>query len=855
MESYTEDEGLNTNYVFSFCEDRQGILWVGTDKGLLKFNNGKWKIFDSDTGLPGSYITMILPSGNGLLLFISEKGVYHFDESTGKISPNLYGKGITVHSMYRSKADAEFAIVQYTHNNTEKFDAVSLNNPTARIPLSTEHQVLSFVQNGRTKSLGRIDEQYQNFTTVPYRDMELKIMDRVGIVRYRKGEIVDTISNKNGLGTNLLMNTYQAKSGDIYIGTLGSGFAVLKHRNPKTTFNLQHHKIRKLQYVNGKYYFISNGVLYRTDQNLNTQQIPVRKDALTFFIKDDILNVGAFSGFYQYKLSSDRLIEINHQPSTAGISAMFAVGDKIISSTYGVGISENGVRLNTTGFPFSNIENFFKTTDGFAFVSYQSGFFTTDENFKVKQYFTKENGLLSNYVTVVFPKGNLLFVGTTFGFTVFENNRLKRIYTDKNGFRGTIVRNIFEDTAKNIWVVSDQNIMKLEGNQLVSYGSLKTIGQQKDLIQRCFFNPDKNELFVASKNKFSLMKLNELSPDRTPPVPKLIGVSCKGIEMIISNVFTVDRDNYNTVFEFEPVYKNPVSEAHLFYKIDNENWQAFADNNILRINHLDVGDHKIWVKTVNSDGYESYYPETIEVKVNNYFYHSWWFYVLSLLVFGAIVTYFFYRYNESKFERKMQQIAIQNEIENERKRISRDLHDNIGAYTTSLISKVDQLKNEIPTEGEKIDDIRQSAGFIMNLLRQTIFVLNSQHSTMENYVDTFLNYCIKFFKTYPHINFQLEEDITNNRVLDSTVAINGFRVLQEALQNIVKHSEATEVKVRILSHEKILLEIIDNGKGFDATKQHSGFGLINMQERAQELGYALTVKSDSNGTVISLREK
>ena len=82
-----------------------------------------------------------------------------------------------------------------------------------------------------------------------------------------------------------------------------------------------------------------------------------------------------------------------------------------------------------------------------------------------------------------------------------------------------------------------------------------------------------------------------------------------------------------------------------------------------------------------------------------------------------------------------------------------------------------------------------------------------------------------------------------------------FRILQEALNNIVKHSDATQADIHLTSDEsQILLSIKDNGRGFNTQQHSAGFGLQSMRERANEFGALLTIKSETgNGTTISVQ--
>ena len=69
----TTSNGLPSNYVFSIGEDEKGYLWVGTDKGLCRFNGFSWQIWDKDNGLPGNYVSAVFPDKKGgLWLSISQ---------------------------------------------------------------------------------------------------------------------------------------------------------------------------------------------------------------------------------------------------------------------------------------------------------------------------------------------------------------------------------------------------------------------------------------------------------------------------------------------------------------------------------------------------------------------------------------------------------------------------------------------------------------------------------------------------------------------------------------------------------------------------------------------------------------
>lgn len=210
--------------------------------------------------------------------------------------------------------------------------------------------------------------------------------------------------------------------------------------------------------------------------------------------------------------------------------------------------------------------------------------------------------------------------------------------------------------------------------------------------------------------------------------------------------------------------------------------------------------------------------------------------------------------NQLQQEQKLAEEKIYTEKEKERQRISRDLHDNMGAYTTALLSNLHQLKNE-NVSPEIIAKMQSNAQQILNSLRETIWVLNSKEVSVSDLSDIFKNYCFKLLQSFDGISFETKEEIINNQLIPSTTAIHLYKILQESFQNIIKHAEATSIICTIKSDKKIELSITDNGKGFNTNNKTQGNGIENMQWRAKEIGYSIEIDSTTNtGTTILVKE-
>lgn len=191
--------------------------------------------------------------------------------------------------------------------------------------------------------------------------------------------------------------------------------------------------------------------------------------------------------------------------------------------------------------------------------------------------------------------------------------------------------------------------------------------------------------------------------------------------------------------------------------------------------------------------------------------------------------------------------------ENERKRISADLHDNLGAYASAISSNVDDL---IAARGavtdSVINSIKSNADDIMNSLMETIWVLNKTEILITSVSDRFKSYVARIRDSYPEFSININENIKQNATLSPEFALNMLRIMQEAFHNAIKHSDGDCITVEITSGARIEVSVIDNGKGI-INKSMNGNGIGNMQKRARSNGWKLTVKSlEPKGTAVEL---
>jgi signal transduction histidine kinase len=180
-------------------------------------------------------------------------------------------------------------------------------------------------------------------------------------------------------------------------------------------------------------------------------------------------------------------------------------------------------------------------------------------------------------------------------------------------------------------------------------------------------------------------------------------------------------------------------------------------------------------------------------------------------------------------------------IRRERARIARDLHDGLSAGLTQLVVCGESAKRDLrscPEVQPGLDEICLKARNLLDSLKETIWIVNSQRDSLRDLVMHLCDYTENFLKpTAIRCRFDVATDLP---ALSCDVGIrrNMMLAVQEALCNAFKYSGASEIQLRIKWDGQDLLVLIeDNGKGFDPAKANrERNGLSNMEQRARDAG-------------------
>ncbi len=248
-------------------------------------------------------------------------------------------------------------------------------------------------------------------------------------------------------------------------------------------------------------------------------------------------------------------------------------------------------------------------------------------------------------------------------------------------------------------------------------------------------------------------------------------------------------------------------------------------------------------------------------------------FLLLVIVLLAVLLISYLFYNQQKLKNRqlkkesllkdaMAKIETQNHLQQQRLLISRDLHDNIGAQLTFIISSLDNLKFlELSKEklNQKLHSISDFTIATIYELRDTIWAMNKNDITFDDLKTRITNFIdnAKSSKENIVFDFTIHQDLNRLQTFTSVDGMNIYRIIQESVNNALKYANAGLISVDICETDKILkISISDNGVGFNAENADFGNGLNNMKKRAKELGASIEIiSSENNGTTIVLKKQ
>ncbi|MDP4150617.1 MAG: two-component regulator propeller domain-containing protein [Bacteroidota bacterium] len=259
----------------------------------------------------------------------------------------------------------------------------------------------------------------------------------------------------------------------------------------------------------------------------------------------------------------------------------------------------------------------------------------------------------------------------------------------------------------------------------------------------------------------------------------------------------------------------------------------------------------------------SVFQKKLMITIDPPFWKTWWFEFMIVVAAAALLFGISYFILWQRYELKSRRLAMKQQLVNERERISRELHDNIGSQLSYISNNIDWLI-ETPgsfskeEETKRLSFVSDTAKTLVADLRETIWAMKKESITLEELADRLKAFLQSQCILRPLMDVSISETIENNTSFSPTEALNIFRTCQEAITNSIRHSQAGRISLTIEAGQGVAycLTVEDNGKGFVRQMHYPDhYGLENMANRAAESGALLIVDLEpGKGTKVTIKK-
>ncbi|MEO7049633.1 MAG: triple tyrosine motif-containing protein, partial [Ferruginibacter sp.] len=400
--------------------------------------------------------------------------------------------------------------------------------------------------------------------------------------------------------------------------------------------------------------------------------------------------------------------------------------------------------------------------------------------------------------------GNILIGGNKGLFKTTASGKLLFHLDKDHGLPDECIYAIMPDAEGHIWCSCNKGIFKINDDGAVFH--LK----KEDGLQENEFNtnvvaasPD-GELFFGGVNGIS-----SFFPAAIKNFEEKINVFITGIKVnneplnldtAVWEIKNIKLPYYKSSlsFDFIAMGNNNPGQYIYQYKMEGIDDQWIQNNSFQTVRYyLQPGKYVFKVYASRFFNKDALPVKEIFITITPPFWKTWWFIALLISVGTGLMAYIISRYNRYKFRKHLRMIEDEKQMQKERERISRDLHDNIGAYANAILYNTELLENEENSsmKSKLMGDLKFASKDIISSLRETIWAFKKDHYTAEECLIRIKNFTQALSRYYPKINFKISGEPPLNSVLASAVALNLVRIVQEAITNAIKHAAASAINI------------------------------------------------------------
>ena len=884
---------LKSNDIRVLLEDRRGALWIGTTDGLVRLLDSEFTAFSTRDGLPSNVIDALCEDHDGSLLVATAAGIVRFGESvfTSFAAQAEFPKD-GIKALFEDREGALWVgssegLARYKNGAATKYTTQDglANNSVVSIDQDKEGRLWI----GTTNGLNQLqDNRFVIYTTrdgLSNNRITSLAVDREGSVWIGTAGGLSRFADKHfsgfrvgdGLASEIILSIFEDREGSLWIGTESGGLSLLKDKK-FSTYTVKEGlggDLVKSIYEDrkGSIWIGTNGgglsllkdgkfTTYTTADGLSSNVV-----LALFGDGDGNLWVGTPDGLNRFRDGKFKTFTSADGLANDFVRSIYAdhSGNLWIGTRGGLTrLTGERFSIYTTanGLPNDFVGTIYEDAQGNIWIGTLGGL----SKFKDEKFtnYTTRDGLSSDVVISLHEDADgALWIGTSGGGL----NRLKQgkfaAYTTRNGLPDDVVYGILEDRQNSLWLSSNKGIFRVNKKELDDFangtvGSITAVlyGPADGMITRecsggghpagwrsvdgkLWFSTIKGVAMIDPEK----IKLN----DQPPPVAiEQIRVDDESISPAQTIELSPGKsrlDFYYTALSFVAPEK-----VRFKYKLEgfDSDWVDGGTRRIAYYTNLRPGRYKFRVIAANSDGLWSPTGASFDLYLKPHYYQTYWFYALGILIL-ALIAWQLYRFRLKRVESQFAAVLA------ERNRMAREIHDNLAQELLGISVQLEVVARTMPASAElaktHLDRVRLLVRHGIAEARRYVWDLRSQ-ALDKNDLPAALSDTARRLTSETAVSAKVEVSGTF-RPLSPLIEGNLLRIGQEAINNAVRHAHAQNILVNLkFDTKRVYLSVQDDGLGFDYQSPQNGdgkhFGLVGMQERAEQIGGTLKIDSRVN---------
>lgn len=579
------------------------------------------------------------------------------------------------------------------------------------------------------------------------------------------------------------------------------------------------------------------------------------------------LSIRHLQGIFKYRFADEQLsyIEIPNDSGGFGTCLYKDSQNRLWQgTTKGINLINQSNESNETIEPFQpkndvnlrqySINAFYELSpDTFLVATEYSGVFYINSKGEFLTWVNKEMGLSTNTTLSIQETEEFVWVGTSSGLNrVHKKTHHVKVFTSNDGLANNNVYNIVKVDSQ-LWCSTDFGLSKLneanfsfenfleengvthhEFNAFSSYqanDSIAYLGGQNGLLE--IKNHEQKEIQASTSILLTEFTKYNSNIGKTE---KALDLKDKALEIYPDHLYFTLSFSTTNYFESDKI--------RYFYQIKglDQEWIPLGRSNKLRINRMSAGNYTFQVKAMLANGKWVEQTLAIPIKIHQVFYKTSWFILLCIIGF-LLILYFIYQLRVKQIQK----------VERLRLKIASDLHDDVSTQLTQISLKSELMKQNMYNEEEQQQELTKMSlrsRELVGKMSDIIWSIDSRKDKMEDLIDRMRDHLSELGEG-SGIYFELKDGTVNTaKKLSADMKRDLYLIFKEAINNTIKHSNATRAYVNLSEEGKLFrMEIKDNGKA-QMSEKSNGQGLENMKMRVNKMKGELSIWSDDGFKIL-----